>query len=335
MPARDQAIELIRQSKDVFVGTHVRPDGDALGSLLGLSLALEKAGLRVARLCADPVPGVYAFLEKSDQMRAEPPEWRPQLGLVADCDGLARLGPLTSSFASLPHLVDMDHHASNQSFGQVRLIDPSAGACAEIVHDLISGLGVPLDEDIATCLYTGVLTDTGRFCYPNTTAASLRIAAELVAAGARPGFIARKVYAENSIAATHLLGVALSRLAVHLGEQVVSAALTRADFTATGAVSADTEGIIDHLRAIGGPRVALLFVQLENGEVRVSLRSDGSVDVSAIALGFRGGGHAMAAGCTCAGSVEQVQRQVLSAVEKWLSASGPAQESRSGSDHDG
>jgi phosphoesterase RecJ-like protein len=169
-----------------------------------------------------------------------------------------------------------------------------------------------------------VLTDTGRFCYTNTTPTTLSIAAELVRAGARPNLIARKVYAERSVAATHLLGLALARLTSDLNEQVVSSTLTSADFTATGAASADTEGIIDHLRAIGGPRVAALFVQNANDDVRVSFRSDGTVDVSEVALAFGGGGHAVAAGCTCKGTVEEVRGRVLTELKVKLDQSSSA-----------
>ena len=321
--ARDRATQLIRSSNDVFIGTHLRPDGDALGSMLGLALALEKLGKRVARLCVDPVSPAYTFLPTSDRVRREPPDWRADLGIVVDCDGIARVGTLEPAFLSLPHLIDVDHHGSGQTFGDVQIVDAAAGACAEIIFDLLPALSVPLDERIATCLYTGVLTDTGRFCYANTTPAILSIAGELVAAGASPNEIARKVYAERSIPATHLLGLALSRLTADLGGQVVSSTLAREDFAVTGAASSDTEGIIDHLRAIGGPRVAALFVQAENGEVRVSFRSDGSIDVSAVALALGGGGHQMAAGCTCKGAVGEVQKRILAELESRLEKQEP------------
>jgi phosphoesterase RecJ-like protein len=290
--------------------------------MLGLALALEKMGIRVARLCVDPAPAAYSFLPGAEEIGGEPPPWSAQLGMVVDCDGLSRVGALEPVFASLPRLIDIDHHATDRVFGEVQITDVTAGACAELVFDLLHVLHVPLDEEIATCLYTGVLTDTGRFTYGNTTPTSLSIAAELVRAGAKPNFIARKVYAERSIAATHLLGIALSRLLAHFGGQVVSATLTRADFTSTGAASTDTEGIIDHLRAIGGPRVAVLFVQAENGEVRVSLRSDGTIDASSVALALGGGGHAMAAGCTCQGSLDGVRDRVFAELEKWLVTAG-------------
>lgn len=320
--ARERAIALIRTSSTVYVGTHIRPDGDALGCLLGLSLALEAQGKRVARLCADPAPDNYRFLPTADRLSSQPPEWAADLGIVVDCDGLARLGPLAAAFESLPHVIDLDHHGTDQTFGEVRLVDSSAGAAAEIVYDLVKSLGATVDPEIATCLYAGVLTDTGRFSYANTTARSLHAAAELAAAGAIPNDIARRIYEERSVAATHLLGTALARLSPNHDPEIVSSMLTRGDFAETGAEPSDTDGIIDHLRAIGGRRVAMLFVEADGEQVRVSLRSDGSVDVSEIALSFGGGGHAMAAGCTLEGSGEQVREKVLAAVRRALSQSG-------------
>jgi phosphoesterase RecJ-like protein len=323
--ARGRVARVIQSqsSSGICLGTHVRPDGDALGSLLGLGLALEGAGNRVAMLCADPVPENYRFLPGSDRVCVDPPRWTAQLGIVLDCDGISRLGPLERLFAGLPHLVDIDHHGTGRSFGEERLTDSTAGATSEIVYGLLRDLGLAIDPRIATCLYAGILSDTGRFCYGNTKADSLRIAADLVRSGADPHFIARRIYEERSIPATHLLGRALSRLSADLDSQIVSSILARQDFTETGAAHSDTEGIIDHLRAIGGPRVALLFVEVENGEVRVSLRSDGSVDVSEIALGFGGGGHAMAAGCTVRGSAEGVREKILAAVRAALPETSP------------
>lgn len=301
-----------------------------MGSVLGLALALEGQGKRVARLCADPAPENYRFLPGGDRLSLHPPEWPAEIGIVVDCDGLARVGPLKPAFSALAHLIDIDHHATEQAFGEVRLVDSKAAAAAEIIYGLLGSLGVGLDAEMATCFYAAILTDTGRFCYGNTTAESLRIASELVAAGADPHHIARHIYAERSVAATHLLGVALARLSPNHHPEIVSSMLTRRDFAETGAAPGDTEGIIDHLRAIGGRRVALLFVELDDGGVRVSLRSDGSVDVSKIAVGFGGGGHAMAAGCTVpagarpTGGAEQAREKVLAAVRRALAGSNSA-----------
>lgn len=307
----NRASELIRESSSFYIASHIRPDGDAIGSLLGMALALQNSGRRVAALLADPVPPNYRFLPRADRIRHRPPDWRADVGIVVDCDGLSRIGALEPAFSSLPHLIDIDHHQTDRLFGEVQIIEPGAAATGEMVYHLLRRLDLPVDAEIATCLYAAILTDTGRFCFGNTTASALRVAAELVKAGAQPQPIARRIYEKRSVAATHLLGVALSRLSSELDGQVVASTLTRQDFLETGAATTDTEGIIDHLRAIGGPRVALLFVQPDHNGVRVSLRSDGSVDVSEIALRFGGGGHAMAAGCTIPGTVEQVRKRVL------------------------
>ncbi len=325
--ALERAVSLIQKSESFYVGTHIRPDGDALGSLLALSLALECQQKRVARLCADPAPASYGFLAGADRISPDPPDWTADMGIVVDCDGIGRLGPLEAVFERLPRLLDVDHHATGQTFGEVRLVDPSAGAAAEIVYELVRSLGVEIGPDIATCLYAGILTDTGRFTYGNATSASLRIASELVEAGADPHGIARNIYEDRSVAATHLLGIALARLSANDDAGVVSAMLTRRDFVETGAAASETEGIIDHLRAIGGRRVALLFVETDGDRVRVSLRSDGSVDVSAVALQFGGGGHAMAAGCTVQGRGEEVRDKLLAAVRGALRAANAGHDS--------
>lgn len=316
--AMARVIARIEASKDVYLGTHIRPDGDALGSLLALRLVLQAKGKRVAALCADPPPDNYRFLPGADCISRTPPSWAADLGLVVDCDGRSRLDSLEPAFAALPHLIDLDHHHTDHAFGSERLIDSRAGATAEIVYRLLRTMKMEFTEPIATCLYAAILTDTGRFCFGNATAQSLRIASRLVDAGANPHQIARRIYEERSMEATHLLGRALSRLSYDLDGQVVSATLTRQDFAETGASPSDTEGIIDHLRAIGGPRIALLLVEPQNGAVRASLRSDGSVDVSEIALRFGGGGHLMAAGCAVTGTAEQVRTDILEAIGQAL-----------------
>jgi len=316
-------IRRIETSNDIWIGTHIRPDGDALGSLLGLALALEGQGHRVTALSADPAPPTFQFLPGSDRIQSNPPDWSAELGIVVDCDGMARLGPLASDFAALPHLIDIDHHDTDNAFGGERLIESDAAATGEIVYDLLKALGAEIDEHVATCLYTAILTDTGRFCFGNTSSRSLNTAGALVRAGANPHHIARKIYEERSMAAMHLLGLALERLSSDIDSLVVSSHLARGDFEATGAVPSDTEGIIDHLRSIGGPRVALLFVEPDHNGVRVSLRSDGSVDVSAIALSFGGGGHIVAAGCTVSGTTDDVKPRVLDAVRQALADTEP------------
>ncbi len=313
-----RAIELLHQGCSFYIGAHIRPDGDALGSLLGLALALEKSGRTVAALSADPVPPNYRFLPGADRVLDRPPSWCPDVGIAVDCDGIARLGSLAPAFASLPHVIDIDHHHTEHLFGEVHLIDPRAAATGELVYHLIKRAGLPIDSEVAACLYAALLTDTGRFSFANTTARALRIAGALVGAGADPERIARRIYAERSIASIHLLGLALARMSSDLDGQVVSSVVTQSDFAATGAAPSDTEGIIDHLRGVGGPRVAMLLTEPNHEGVRVSLRSDGSVDVSEVSLRFGGGGHRMAAGCTVDGRADGVRKQLLDALSEAL-----------------
>jgi bifunctional oligoribonuclease and PAP phosphatase NrnA len=313
------AIRLIQSSRDVYLATHIRPDGDALGSLLGLALALEATGHRVARLCSFPVPPDYDYLPGAELVTATPPEWPAELGIVVDTDGLARVGePLVPVFESLPHLIDIDHHATEKSFGEVRLVDSGAAATAEVVYDVVRALSAEVTPEIATCFYTALLTDTGRFAFTNTDARAFQVAADLAAAGADPAAISTAIYFRRSFAAVRLMGVTLGRMQLHLEGQAISSLVHLQDFVETGAVASDTEGIIDHVRAVHGPRVSLLLVENEGGEMRVSLRSDGTPNVSRIALRFGGGGHAAAAGCTVPGPPEEARQAVLAAVHEAL-----------------
>lgn len=316
------AIHLTESSSSVYLATHIRPDGDALGAMLGLALALEAKGRRVARLCAHPVPDYYAFLPGAALVRPVPPEWSADLGFALDCDGPSRLGVLEPVFTALPHLVDIDHHAGRNAFGDAQLTDPEAAATSELVYELLLAMGAAVTPEIATCLYTGILDDTGQFSHPNTTAGVLRVAAELVAAGAAPAAIVRKLYLERTVASVRLLGRALAGVILHHGGQVVSSLISRRDLEETGAKPADTEGIIDRLRTIAGPRVAVLLTELEGGQVRVSLRSDGVPNVNGIAALFGGGGHLAAAGCTLDGAPEEARDRVIAAVQEALEARG-------------
>jgi phosphoesterase RecJ-like protein len=317
-PAQRQAIALIQKSSSIYLGAHIRPDGDAIGSVLGLALALEAEGHRVARLCAYPVQESYRFLSGVELFRSSPPDWTAGLGIVIDCDGISRLGELEPVFSALPHLIDIDHHSGNNAFGEVRLVDPTAAAAALITYRLLEAAGFPITPAIATCFYTSLLDDTGRFAHPNTTADALSVAAELVTRGAEPAPISKKLFFEQSVNALRLLGRALSGITLHHDGQVVTSIIHLSDIAAVDAQPSDTEGVIDYLRSIRGPQVAALFTELEGGQVRVSLRSDGLPQVNRIAALFGGGGHPGAAGCTIAGRPEAARDQALAVVYQAL-----------------
>lgn len=306
--------DLIRRHNSCLLLTHVSPDGDGLGSLLALALGLESIGLRAFPACADPVPAIYRFLPTADRIRSDLPPQMPMLAICVDADGLGRVGRFGADLERFCAVIDIDHHATEKAFGDLQWVDPQAAASGELVYRLLRGMAVQITPDIATCLYSAIITDTGRFCYSNTTPRALRIAAELVRAGASPPRIYREVYESKSFSASRLLGLALGRLQQAENRRVVFSTLTQEDFGAAGSTPDETEGIVDHLRAVREARAAALFVELPDGAVRVSMRSRGSVDVGEVALHFGGGGHMNAAGCTVPGPLAEAQERVLTAV---------------------
>jgi phosphoesterase RecJ-like protein len=310
-PELSRAARQIQAAGRCLVGTHINPEGDAIGSLLGLALALGRLGKEAIPLCPSPVPEMLRFLPLTDRVRSSPPEGKFDIAIAVDCDGLSRLGHLADLFSSAPILVDIDHHSGGNIFGDIAWVEPGASSVGEMVYALLQELGVPLDADVATCLYTAILTDTGRFCYRNTTASSLHTAAELVRAGAEPVHIAARLYEQRTPAALRLLGTALQRIEQRDGGRIVVSFLAEEDFARTGSKREDTEGIIDHLRSCEGAVVSVLLTQNSPGTWRVSMRSREPVDVAEVASKFHGGGHARAAGCTAEGSFEQVRDRVL------------------------
>jgi phosphoesterase RecJ-like protein len=310
--------ELIPRHKTCLLLTHVSPDGDALGSLLGLALGLEAIGIRSFPVCADPVPLIYRFLPGADRISAELPAQLPMLAVAVDADGIARVGKFGADLERVCTIIDIDHHATEKAFGQVQWVDPRAAASGEMVYRLLQAMGASLNSDIATCLYTAILTDTGRFCYSNTSPRALSISAQLVRAGASPPRIYREIYESKSFSASRLLGLALGRLNQVADGRVTFSTLTQEDFRSAGSTPEETEGIIDHLRAVRQAQAAALFVELPDGAIRVSLRSQNKTDVGDVALRFGGGGHVNAAGCTVSGPMREAQERVLAALVEAL-----------------
>jgi phosphoesterase RecJ-like protein len=283
------------------ISCHVHPDGDALGSALALHRALANAGREAVVSFSEPftVAPHYRFLTGLD--RLTPPDQVPHsadLFVCFDTGSLDRLGSLVGAFQGAARTVVIDHHASNTRFGDVNLIDPEAPASAVLCRELLRRLGLPLDEAIATCLYTGLVTDTGRFQYQATTPETHLLAAELLAAGVKQYEVAKAVFETNHIEYLRLVAAALGRV-----EQVPEASLvwTRvglADLAAYGVDMEETEGLIDLVRTDGASDVAAVLKEQPEGGHKVSLRSKGATDVGRLATRFGGGGHKYAAGFT-------------------------------------
>jgi phosphoesterase RecJ-like protein len=311
-------VAAIRGHERFLLTTHENPDGDALGSLLGMKLALEQLGKDVAIFIYGdaPLPAEYAFMELDSVPRRPPEDAVERVLLAVDCANEDRLGPDPEVLQSARLVVNIDHHHDNTRFGDANLVDAYASSTGELLRDLLAELDVELTPEIAEALYIALVTDTGRFQYTNTTPKSLRLAAELVEAGADLHRIFQGVYETVQFAKLKLLARALERAQVYEGGRVVVSHLLRGDFHEVGAAEPYSEGIIDYLRAVEGADMAVLIREppRETGPTRrVSLRaSTDEIDVSAIARASgSGGGHRQAAGFSSEQSVDEITEFVL------------------------
>lgn len=307
----DRAVDVLKNARQVAVCCHVSPDGDALGSMLALGLALEKLGKQAQMSWGNPeltVAYSFLFLPGVDRLVTfdQIPE-RPEVFVAVDCGDISRLELLTSRFENAGAGINLDHHKSNTGYGSINLVDPARASSCELVYELVCRLGCEIDPDMATLLYTGLVTDTGRFQYSNTRPETLRLAAELRQLGADHLMVAEQIYESSSFAQLRVLGAVLGRARLENG--VVYSWLETTDLGETGLEAA--EDIIDVLRAVREARIAMLLKQQPDGGWKGSLRSRGGSDVSVVARSFGGGGHAAAAGFTVHGELDQVMKTVL------------------------
>lgn len=311
----DRAVEVLRKADTVAVCCHVSPDGDALGSMLGVGLFLERLGKKVWMSWGSPtisVPPQYSFLPQLDQVvvfDSIPDD--VDVFVAIDCGDRQRLDLLIPKFESAKLRLNIDHHVSNDRFGDVNLVDPDRASSAELAYELIVKMeGQPTSSE-ATCLYTGMVTDTGRFQYRNTTPQTLRTAALLREAGVDHEMIAEEVYESASFRYLHVLGIVLSR--AQLEDGLVWSWVDQEDLQGLGLD--ETEHFIDVLRAVRDARVSVLLKQQPEGGYKASLRSRGEVDVSKLAKAFGGGGHSRAAGFSADGPSKDIISRIHQLVE--------------------
>jgi bifunctional oligoribonuclease and PAP phosphatase NrnA len=316
----DSVVEALRAHDRFVVTSHDNPDGDALGSLLASHLALESLGKDSVMVLGgeQPLPPEYGFLDLRARglARVAPADAAQRVLVAVDCAQESRIVEPTL-VASAPVTVNVDHHHDNTRFGDVNLVVDDASSTAEVLADVFDGLGVVPTPELAEALYTGVVTDTGRFQYSNTTPKALRLAARLVEQGADVGRVFVEVYESTPFPKLKLLARALEHASELEGGRIVVSELTREDFDAAGADEPFSEGIIDHLRAVDGAELVALVRELPAGAQarrKGSLRShpDG-VDVSAIARSFGGGGHRRAAGFSTDLSMDEITRRIVDA----------------------
>lgn len=296
----DAAVAALRDAQRVALACHVNPDGDALGSLFASALGLKQLGKEVYPTWGPgpaDVPFSFSFLPGSELVVQPDEVPETDVFLALDCGAGHRLGSLEKLAQAAPTTINVDHHPGNDNFGRLNIVVPGVSSTAEIVTRLLQDLGVDLDEQMATCLYVGVVTDTGRFQYSNSTPDTLRLAADLLSLGVNAPLIAQEVYESSPFGYLKLTGRVLERAVLHERERFVYSFITLADLEETAVAPDETDGLIDLIRSTRAADVAALFKEQKDGAWRVSMRSKGP-SVGALARKRGGGGHELAAGFT-------------------------------------
>jgi phosphoesterase RecJ-like protein len=314
----EEVAAALQASSRVLVASHANPDGDAIGSILAMGRLLEKLGKDVVVYVRDAVPGNFRFLPGADRIRHSLEDQEPfDTTVILDCSELERVGGLPPA-DRMGRLIGIDHHLTTKPLGETHLLDPAAAAIGELIYQILLILKVDLDYDLAVCIYTTLLTDTGSFRYSNTSPRALHTAAEMVAQGVSPWEVALAVYESQPLARLNLLALVLPTLRVDPTGRYGTITITQAMFEQTATGEEHIDGFINFPRGIEGIEVAVQYRQVGSERFKVSFRSRGNVNVAEIASLFAGGGHANAAGCALDGSLEAVQARIERAVEQAL-----------------
>jgi len=308
----DRIIEIIQRHQTFLISSHERLDGDALGSELALYDLLRQLGKTADIYNQDATPENYRFLPGSEVILGDLPSVdRYDAALIVDCSDLSRIGQGAEQIAGIGTLVNIDHHLSNSMFCEISYVDPRASSAGELLYRLISRMGVPANREIATNLYTALLTDTGGFHYGSTGKETLLAAGNLVGWGADPQEISENVYENNPLAKVRLLAKALETLTFDLEGRVGSMVVWQSALQSVGALPEHTEGFVDLPRSIQGVEISVLFSEQKEGRFKVSFRSKGKVDVARVAGAFGGGGHRNASACRIQGDFDTVRHRIL------------------------
>ena len=315
--ALEKAAGMLLSADNILILTHKSPDGDTLGSGFALYRALFKLGKRVRVICADPFPKKYGYLFDG----VETGEIKPEFIVATDIATVALMGESLSQYSDKVNLC-IDHHPSNDGYAQFTFVDPSAAAACEIMAEIIPLLNVEIDNNIANCLYTGLATDTGCFRFSNTTPRTLRCAAMLIENGADSVRLNKLLFETNSRGRLEIERLALETLEYHFGGRAAIITLTKAMNEKAGVTDSETEGIASIPARIEGVEAGITIKEKAEGVCKISLRTGVSLNASNICAKLGGGGHAAAAGCSVIGSLEEVKRTILNAVQGEMEKQG-------------
>ncbi|MCP5522745.1 MAG: bifunctional oligoribonuclease/PAP phosphatase NrnA [Verrucomicrobiales bacterium] len=314
-----QVLAALETPRNVCIVGHVRPDGDCIGSQLALAHALKRAGKRVTVWNADPIPAKLAFLDPDGLLQRPARRRRFDCVIATDAANPERLGETGACIGSRRQLINIDHHQSNTRYGDVNWVEPASPSTGELIHQLCRRAGWAITPLMADLLFTAVSTDTGSFQYDSVRPGTFTTAADLVRGGVRVGELCRRLYQSQSRARVELLRHVYQSFKLSPDGCLAWFWLRPRDLARAGADRSDTDGLIDHIRSIDTVVAACVFEELEDGRVRVSLRSKSrSVDVNRVAARFGGGGHPAAAGARLSGPPASAQRRVLSALREAL-----------------
>ena len=317
-----EVAEGIRKYDDYIITTHINAEGDALGSELALFFLVKQLGKNAIVVNNDSVPERYRFLPGWDKIiiaGSEIPKGYKNM-IITDCPTIERSGKIASLLRGSTIKINIDHHVSNENFGDFNWVIPHASSCGEMVFNLYKNMGLNINEEIATLLYVAILTDTGSFRYDSTTSETHQVTGELIRLGVHPAKLAAKVYETKTLGDIELLAKALSTIVITENNRVSYMYVTKKMFQDTNTTSDETDGFVNFARSIGGCEISIFFREdaEDDNRIHVSFRSKGRANVNVLASKFGGGGHPKASGCLITGELQEVIKKVLEVAEEFL-----------------
>ncbi len=317
----DEIRKVIKKNNNFLITSHINLDGDGIGSELAFYFILKKLKKKPIILNQGKLPKIYDFLPGINKIQYLEDDYIDtksiDVGIALDCSNVKRMGKTYEIFRNIKTVINIDHHKSNENFGDLNYVDSSVSSVGEIIYELIKSINIDLlDEDISTCLFTSILTDTGSFRYSNVSSNTFRIASDLTSFGIKPHLIADNIYNRNTYSGLKLLGEALSTLEVTGSNYVSWLTITRKMLNNTKASDEEIEGIIDVAATLDNTEISILFRETKDNKIKISFRSKGNFDVNKFAGKFNGGGHPNAAGCLCSGKMYKIKEKILSELLK-------------------
>lgn len=314
-------LEVLKSKDNYLITSHVNPEGDSIGSQIAMFYILQKLGKQAVMVNHDDVPDNLTFLPQSNLITTRlPDDFEVDACIILDCPVKERIGDVCREVKKEHFIINIDHHISNEYFGDINWVQPEASSVGEMIFSLVKGSGIEITKDLAMAIYTAILTDTGMFNYDNTSRRTHEVAGELIAYGVKPKEMNRQIFEKKSLAEVRLLGKALTTLQLEADGRLAHMCLTRKMYQEENVEHISTDEFINFPRSIKGVEIAIFFKEKTGGHkgVNISFRSSGKFDVNAIAALFGGGGHAQASGCVLEEPLGEAQKRVLDETRKIL-----------------